>query len=71
MKIFKIVHISNEKFEVIDKITGEVKEKTKFTEIGTGFQKENKNNISLKFDFLPINFDNGYIHLIPKNYEKD
>ena len=66
MRIFKLVHVSKETFQVTDKQTGEIKETSKFTEIGTGFQKEGKESISLKIDFLPTDLKDGFIHLIPK-----
>lgn len=65
MKIFKLVHVSKETFT--DKESGEMKESSKFTDIGTGFQKNGKESISLKIDFIPTDLKNGFIHLIPKN----
>lgn len=64
MKVYELYHVSEEKFNVTDKETGEIKEKQEWTKIGKGFQKEKKESISLVLDFTPIK--KGYLHLIPK-----
>lgn len=64
MKIYNLFHVSEETFTKVDSETGAMTEHATWTKIGTGFQREGKNNIGLQIDFTPIK--KGYLQLIPK-----
>jgi hypothetical protein len=66
MKIYEVFHVTERKHNSTNKETGEIKEVSRWTRIGTGFQKENKESITLKLDFTPNAENKGLITLMPK-----